>query len=126
MEEIVPRTSDWKSTYALVVISPAMTTRPVAVRVSQATRLGGSSARQASRIASEIWSAILSGWPSVTDSDVNKNFSREANGLPPKNFVSPLSGHIRMIFKRLPKESTQKQRLGVTTGGNAAEWGVFH
>src|SRR5437764_4347717 len=49
-----------------------MTTRPVAVRVSQATRLRESSARQASRMASEIWSAILSGWPSVTDSDVNK------------------------------------------------------
>src|SRR5271156_5396638 len=49
-----------------------MTTRPVAVRVSQATRLEGSSARQASRIASETWSAILSGCPSVTDSLVNK------------------------------------------------------
>src|ERR1017187_4822354 len=49
-----------------------MTTRPVAVRVSQATRLVESSARQASRMASEIWSAILSGWPSVTDSEVNK------------------------------------------------------
>src|SRR6202035_4157872 len=72
MAAIVPRTSDWKSTYALVVISPALTTRPVAVRVSQATRLDGSSARQASRIASEIWSAILSGWPSVTDSDVKR------------------------------------------------------
>src|SRR5229473_1173521 len=72
MAAIVPRTSDWKSTYALVVISPAMTTRPVAVRVSQATRLEVSSVRQASRMASEIWSAILSGWPSVTDSEVNK------------------------------------------------------
>src|SRR2546430_11914539 len=49
-----------------------MTTRPVAVRVSQATRLVVSSVRQASRMASEIWSAILSGWPSVTDSEVNK------------------------------------------------------
>src|SRR5438270_4491397 len=49
-----------------------MTTSPVAVRVSQATRLTGSSVRQASRMASEIWSAILSGCPSVTDSEVNK------------------------------------------------------
>src|ERR1017187_7678386 len=49
-----------------------MTTNPVAVRVSQATRLMGSSARQASRTASEIWSAILSGWPSVTDSEVKR------------------------------------------------------
>src|SRR6202023_4403043 len=49
-----------------------MTTKPVAVRVSQATRLVGSSDRHASRIASEIWSAILSGCPSVTDSEVNR------------------------------------------------------
>ncbi len=72
MAPTVPRTTFWKSTYALVVISPAITTNPVAVRVSQATRLEVSSARQASRMASEIWSAILSGWPSVTDSEVNK------------------------------------------------------
>src|SRR5215831_2035675 len=49
-----------------------MTTSPVQVRVSQATRLLGSSLRQASRIASEIWSAILSGCPSVTDSEVKR------------------------------------------------------
>src|SRR5690348_1837826 len=35
----------------------------------------GSSFITASRMASEIWSAILSGWPSVTDSEVNRNFS---------------------------------------------------
>src|SRR6266852_1678666 len=40
--------------------------------VSQATRLAGSSRRQASSMASEIWSAILSGCPSVTDSEVNR------------------------------------------------------
>src|SRR5581483_168710 len=56
-----------------------MTTRPVAVRVSQATRLTGSSRRQASRMASEIWSAILSGWPSVTDSEVNKKRFLDGN-----------------------------------------------
>src|SRR5437762_13418400 len=59
------------STYVDVVISPATTTRPVVIKVSQATRPIGSSARTASRTESEIWSAILSGWPSVTDSDVN-------------------------------------------------------
>jgi len=59
------------STYVSVVISPATTTRPVVISVSQATRPFGSSARTASRTESEIWSAILSGWPSVTDSDVN-------------------------------------------------------
>ena len=40
--------------------------------VSQATRPVGSSRRTASRMASEIWSAILSGCPSVTDSEVKK------------------------------------------------------
>src|SRR4029450_38393 len=56
-----------------VVISPATMTRPVVISVSQATRPLGSSFRIASRTESEIWSAILSGWPSVTDSDVNEN-----------------------------------------------------
>ena len=40
--------------------------------VSQATRAAGSCARIESRIESEIWSAILSGCPSVTDSDVKR------------------------------------------------------
>ena len=40
--------------------------------VSQATRPTGSSRSTASSTASEIWSAILSGWPSVTDSEVKK------------------------------------------------------
>ena len=46
-------------------------TRPVEQVVSQATRAPGSLARMASSTASEIWSQILSGCPSVTDSDVN-------------------------------------------------------
>ena len=32
----------------------------------------------ASSTASEIWSHILSGWPSVTDSEVKKNFGELA------------------------------------------------
>src|SRR5581483_2674246 len=64
------RTSRGMSTYVSVVISPATTTRPVVISVSHATRLIGSSRRTASRTESEIWSAILSGWPSVTDSAV--------------------------------------------------------
>ena len=40
--------------------------------VSQATRAYGSCAKISLRIASEIWSQILSGWPSVTDSEVKK------------------------------------------------------
>src|SRR3954451_10987271 len=57
-------------TYALVLISPATTTRPVVSRVSHATRDFGSCSSSASRMASDTWSAILSGWPSVTDSEV--------------------------------------------------------
>ena len=43
---------------------------PVVVKVSQATWAVGSWARISSSTASEIWSQTLSGWPSVTDSDV--------------------------------------------------------
>ena len=53
-----------------MVISPATTHSPVVSSVSHATRPFGSSARIASRTASDTWSAILSGWPSVTDSEV--------------------------------------------------------
>src|SRR5829696_10129718 len=42
------------------------------MRVSTATRLCLSSRSRASRIESLIASAILSGWPSVTDSEVNR------------------------------------------------------
>ncbi len=70
MSQTTPRTSASRSTQALVVISPETSTKPVLMRVSQATRDSGSWARMASRIASEIWSAILSGWPSETDSEV--------------------------------------------------------
>src|SRR4029453_7564832 len=45
---------------------------PVFTSVSQATRPVGSSRRTASSTPSEIWSAILSGWPSVTDSEGNR------------------------------------------------------
>ncbi len=72
MSRTVSRTTVWKSTYVDVVISPSTSTRPVVVAASQATRASGSSRRIASRMASEIWSHILSGWPSVTDSDVNR------------------------------------------------------
>src|SRR6266480_1572060 len=58
-------------TYVEVVISPATTAIPVVTSVSHATRAAGSLAMIASSTASEIWSAILSGCPSVTDSDVN-------------------------------------------------------
>ena len=47
--------------YVEVLISPSTRTRPVVVAVSQATRASGSSRMIASRMASEIWSHILSG-----------------------------------------------------------------
>src|SRR6266550_2322781 len=72
MLRIVSRAISWMSTYVVVEISPETTTRPVLTSVSQATRPYGSSRMTASRTPSEIWSAILSGWPSVTDSDVNR------------------------------------------------------
>src|SRR5262245_21877586 len=59
-------------TYPSVVTSPATTTSPVVTSVSTATRLCGSAASSASHTESLIWSAILSGCPSVTDSDVNR------------------------------------------------------
>src|SRR5689334_1079232 len=72
MSRTVSRTIDWKSMYVCVVISPRTRTSPVVVAVSQATRASGSSRMIASRIASETWSHILSGWPSVTDSEVKR------------------------------------------------------
>src|SRR4051795_3495757 len=69
------------STYTSVVISPDTTTSPVFTSVSQATRPVGSSAITASSTPSEIWSAILSGWPSVTDSEVNRNSLSESTGV---------------------------------------------
>src|SRR5882672_7060619 len=61
-----------KSTVARVVISPPTITIPVLQNVSHATRDVGSCARQASSTESLTASQILSGWPSVTDSDVKR------------------------------------------------------
>src|SRR3954462_12923300 len=72
MRRMVLRAMCWKSIFALVVISPASTTRLSFTSVSAATRDRGSWARIASSTASEIWSATLSGWPSDTDSEVNR------------------------------------------------------
>src|SRR3954471_21186209 len=58
-----------KSSLAFVVISPPITTTLDFTSVSQATRLDLSCARQASRTASEMVSATLSGCPSPTDSE---------------------------------------------------------
>src|ERR1019366_9119876 len=126
---MVPRTSVWKSTYALVVISPAITTRPVQVRVSQATRLVESSCRQASRMASEIWSAILSGWPSVTDSEVNRKRFFAGKLVSPQGDFEPLlligglitpqalnRGLFRSILKTVPEMARQRNEIGRAGG----------
>src|SRR6266571_1886679 len=70
ISETVLRTIDGMSMYVEVEISPATHTSPVVMSVSHATRPNGSSVKIASRMASDTWSAILSGWPSVTDSEV--------------------------------------------------------
>lgn|GEM_PF-1855478 len=62
---------------ALVVISPATITIHVVVSDSHATLEYGSCAKHASKTASEIWSHILSGCHSVTDSQVMKCFMRK-------------------------------------------------
>src|SRR5687767_11533542 len=72
MRRMVLRATASKLTRALVVTSPASTTRLFFTSVSAATRERGSWARIASSTASEIWSATLSGWPSDTDSEVNR------------------------------------------------------
>src|SRR3954470_10604541 len=78
MRRMVSRATAWMSTYVVVEISPETTTRPVFTSVSHATRPYGSCASTASSTPSEIWSDTLSGWPSVTDSDVNR-YSLSAN-----------------------------------------------
>src|SRR5260370_21293591 len=65
------------SSSACVVTSPMTTHRPFVIAVSQATRACASCVRIPWSRASETWSHTLSGWPSVTDSDVSRN-EREA------------------------------------------------
>ena len=80
-----------------MVISPATTTSPVVTSVSQATRLLGSFARAASRIVSEIWSAILSGCPSVTDSEVKRCVVFD-----PASISSPIADLDTVLSAMLP------------------------
>src|SRR5215213_9560628 len=77
-----------KSSLAFVVISPPMMAMLDFTYVSQATRLNLSCARQASRTASEIVSATLSGCPSPTDSEekmyrlLNSHSKKKAREMP--------------------------------------------
>src|SRR3984893_8172665 len=108
-----------------------MTTSPVAVKVSQSTRLAGSSVRQASRMASETWSAILSGCPSVTDSDVNrwrffdKLFSL-AIDLGVTSGGGRSNGHTKCNVLRSVKGYQRTRRGAIFLGrvaGGGSEWG---
>src|ERR1700758_318739 len=69
---ITSRAISCTSKYVLDFTSPARITCPVVTSVSQATLLCGSNAKKLSIKASDIWSATLSGCPSLTDSEVNK------------------------------------------------------
>src|ERR1035437_5001502 len=83
---MVPRAMRCTSTYVLVVISPATMQVPVVTSTSHGTRPVGSSVSTASSTASEIWSAILSGWPSVTDSEVKRNRRESAKVVLPTGY----------------------------------------
>src|SRR5437867_11795402 len=67
----------WMSRSAWVVTSPMTTQRPFVIAVSHATRARASCSSMPSSTASETWSQILSGWPSVTDSEVSRKEREE-------------------------------------------------
>src|SRR5919201_4224392 len=91
------------STYVSVVISPDTTISPVFTSVSQATRPVGSSAMTASSTPSEIWSAILSGCPSVTDSEVKRNSLSESCSLVMKaGRVQPRRDPLSNDYRAVP------------------------
>src|SRR5580765_6534432 len=92
----------WMSTYVVVEISPDTTTRPVFTSVSQATRPFGSSRITASRTPSEIWSAILSGWPSVTDSEVNRNSLSDSCWVVIRSGRVQLPARLEVDYQRHP------------------------
>src|SRR5690242_7223388 len=77
MAAMVSRIVRWMSSSACVVTSPMTTHRPFVIAVSQATRACSSCPSMPSSTASETWSQTLSGWPSVTDSDVSRNEREE-------------------------------------------------
>src|SRR2546430_2330318 len=81
MPRIVSRIVRWMSSSAWVVTSPMTTQRPLVIAVSHATRAAESWPSIPSRTASDTWSQILSGWPSVTDSDVSRNDRDELNDV---------------------------------------------
>src|ERR1700753_174295 len=118
MRSIVSRAMSCTSNVAVVEISPETTTRPVLTRVSQATRPRGSWARTASSTPSEIWSAILSGWPSVTDSEVKRNsLSSIARSVTTTTLVAfDEVDHQRNAFHAVALAHAVFEVVGVVTG----------
>src|SRR5712692_1296155 len=112
---MVARTISSYSTCALVVISPATTATPVVTSVSQATRPLGSCLMTSSRTASEIWSAILSGWPSVTDSDVNKKLRKASLKL---ILLRDLSGDSPLQSPLLVQHCAKPYKITIRAGKN--------
>src|SRR6188472_494129 len=85
-----------------------MTTSPVLHSVSAATRERGSWARMASRTESEIWSETLSGWPSETDSEVNRNSlfirsSPRCSAAPYSSKATAPADALRLLFRLLAR-----------------------
>src|SRR5919204_1095436 len=81
----------WMSRSAWVVTSPMTTQSPLVIAVSHATRACSSWASMPSSTASETWSQILSGWPSVTDSEVRRKEREEA-----KDVVTKADDNLRL------------------------------
>src|SRR3954453_17774188 len=112
----------WVATEVVVEVSPDTTTRPVLTSVSQATRPAGSSRSTASRTPSEIWSATLSGWPSVTDSDVKRYSLSESTGV----FMSRGRVHVRFgtthrAVWSAPAQGVERLGDGAVALGGAGE-----
>src|ERR1043166_555972 len=131
MRSMVLRTTSGIETYAVVVISPATTAMPVVTSVSHATRAAGSLAMIASRTASEIWSAILSGCPSVTDSEVktwrcagmclsDRGLDVQTSRAPPRG--QPAVGIEQLQIDGFGERESQQVEHG---GGGARGEGLF-
>src|ERR1019366_3947485 len=119
------------STYVFVVTSPATTTSPVVKSVSQATRLAGSPSSMAWSTASEIWSAILSGCPSVTDSEVNVVFTLSSHfSLVGDHSIEHRIGHCILGGQRdlghTPVGVENAHRVGVVVEPGSGRAHVIH
>src|ERR1043165_189900 len=125
MRWMVLRATASKFTRALVVIPPGSTTRLFFTSVSAATRERGSWAKIASSTASEIWSATLSGWPSDTDSEVNRKSLMRAPFVEGRKDIKLVS-----VPQVSPRAGGEIASLAAARGGNRPRvgrlWDVAH